>query len=398
MADCSGGNMGEPTRKKRATDNNQSASNRGLLTKIATYFGNETETASASQTPKVTADPVAESVGILARNLSIALTPMAYQLLYAHVTGERPDVTIAIDGLRQAGQPVSADMVAQLHERYFGAELESQAVYDASRNVERLLSIVQDELETAQDKTAKHGKAITELNDQLGEQSKIADIRRLVAAIVNETSGMRMSINKLERRVIQGSSEIAILRDNLAKAQEEANSDPLTGIANRKLLEMTMRRQAKEADTDDTPFSILLLDIDHFKSFNDEYGHQIGDAVLKTVAHCCHQSIKARDLAARYGGEEIAIVLAETKQNGAVSFAEKLREAIQNLQLKADDIQQEVRRVTVSIGVGQYRNGEPLKRLVGRADRALYKAKEEGRNCVRCERDIEVIGRPKVKA
>lgn len=392
-----GGKMVEVERKRRASDDSESTTNKGLLGKIASYFVNEAEPL-AEANPVAEENTIAQSVVLLASSLSVELTPMAFQLLHAHVAGERPDVTTAIERLRQSSEAITSETIAQLHERFFGAELESQAVYEASRNVERLLSIVQEELESASNNTAKHGKAITELNDQLSQQDKVVDIRRLVAAIVGETASMRMSINKLERRVIQGTTEIAILRENLAKAEQEANSDPLTGIGNRKLLEMTLRRLAKEAEGGDQPFSLVLLDVDHFKRFNDDYGHQIGDAVLKNVAHCCHQSIKARDLAARYGGEEIAIVLADTLQGQAARFAENLRASIESLQLKADEIEQKVRPVTVSIGIGEYRPGEPLKRLIGRADRALYQAKGQGRNCVCSERDIEVHGRPKVKA
>lgn len=384
--------------KRRASDGTQVSANKSLIGKLASYFGNEPEKEAQLQPTEAEYDSVAEGVCMLARSLSIELTPMAYQLLHSHVAGIRPDASEAVERLRQAGAPVSAETIAQLHERFFGAELESQAVYEASQNVEKLLSIVQEELESASNNTAKHGKAITALNDQLSKQDKVSDIRRLVAAIVGETSGMRMSINRLERRVIQGTTEIAILRDNLAKAQKEANSDPLTGIANRKLLEMTLRRLAKEAEGGDHPFSLVLVDIDHFKRFNDDYGHLIGDAVLKNVAHCCQQSIKARDLAARYGGEELAIVLADTLQGQAARFAENLRVAIESLVVKAEEVEQEIRPVTVSIGIGEYRDGEPLKRLIGRADRALYQAKGQGRNCVCTERDIEVHGRPKVKA
>ena len=395
--------MAEHERKRRANDEaaeNSAHKSKGLIGRITGYFNSEQEEEKAEIEVSATGGgTIADGVFMLAHNLSIELTPMAFQLLHAHISGERPDVTNVVEHLRQEGKPVSTETIAQLHERFFGAELESQAVYEASRNVERLLSIVQDELGNASDHTAKHGKAITALNDQLSQQEKIADIRRVVSAIVEETASMRMSINKLERRVIQGTTEIAILRDNLTKAQREANSDPLTGIGNRKLLEMTLRRLAKDAGgKDEQPFCLLLLDIDHFKRFNDDYGHQTGDLVLKQVAHTVFQSIKARDLAARYGGEELAVVLVDTLQGQAVRFAESLRSGIEALRLKAEDVEQEVRPITVSIGIAEFRKGEPLKRLVGRADRALYQAKGQGRNCVCSERDIEVHGRPKVKA
>ena len=355
-------------------------------------FGRRDERAENS---KEQDDPLFASAVTAMRNHGVKPTPIAYTVFYTHVSGERPQLSEHIDQLRQAGEKFTPSRMAEIYERFFGAEQESLAVYEASRNVERLLSVLQEEIETAGNSTADHGERISELHDELSQQEKVAEIKRVVAGIIAETASMRMSINKLERRVVHGAAEIAELRDNLEQAQREANADPLTGIANRKVLELELKRAAKEASDGEKHFSMLLIDVDHFKSFNDEYGHQIGDAALKRVAHTLQQGVKRRDLAARFGGEEFGVVLVETKLDGAVALAEKLRKAVADVRLDSEGVSKEVRAVTVSIGVAQFRAGEPLKRLVGRADRALYKAKEQGRNQVLSERDIEVHGRPK---
>ena len=378
------------------TDKAAAGEGRSLLGRLASVFGGRASDR-VEQVVDDENDPIGSSALLLMRSLDVRLTPLAFQLFYTHIAGERPDLSAEIEAMRQRDEKFSAGRIAQLHERFFGAEQESLAVYEASRNVERMLTVLQDELELASGDTARHGKAISELNDQLGRQDKVAEIRKLVAGIVDETANMRMSINKLERRVVKGTTEIAVLRDNLEKAQREANSDPLTGIGNRKVLELTLKRCSVEAAKGDRPFCLLLMDIDHFKKFNDDYGHQVGDLVLQRVAHTSHQSVKARDLAARYGGEELAIVLVETKLDQAVKFAESLRQRIEAIRFEADDVKQKVRPVTVSIGVAEFADQEPLKRLIGRADKALYHAKSEGRNMVASQRDIEVHGRPKAK-
>lgn len=358
-------------------------------------FGRREEPAEAAP---ATVDPLLDSAVTAMRSLGIKPTPPAYTIFYTHVSGERPQLSEEIHRIKLAGETFTPTRIAELYERFFGAEQEGLAAYEASRNVERLLSVVHEALSAAGDTTTSHGERISALHDELGRQEKVTEIRKVVAGILSETARMRMSINKLERRVVHSAAEIAELRDNLEQAQREANADPLTGIANRKMLEFELKRSAKEAAGGDKPFSVLMVDVDEFKQFNDEYGHQIGDHALKLVARTLAQGIKRRDLAARFGGEEFSVVLVETPLDGAIKLAENLRARIETTKLESEGVSHGVRPVTISIGVAQYREDEPLKRLVGRADRALYRAKEQGRNRVVSERDIEVHGRPKSRA
>ena len=136
------------------------------------------------------------------------------------------------------------------------------------------------------------------------------------------------------------------------------------------------------------PICLLLADIDHFKTFNDTYGHTVGDQVLKLVARMLSQEIKGRDLAARYGGEEFTIILPDTALDGAVKLAQQLCAVLAHKELKNRESGKHFGQVTLSIGAALYRPGESPAQLINRADEALYRAKGKGRNRVISETEL----------
>ena len=138
------------------------------------------------------------------------------------------------------------------------------------------------------------------------------------------------------------------------------------------------------------PLSVLIADIDHFKHFNDTYGHQLGDQVLKLVARTLTKSVKGRDTPARYGGEEFAIILPQTRLKDASVVADQIRQTITRHKLVGKESGDDYGVITLSFGASQYRPGEPLGNLVRRADAALYHAKRSGRNRVSTEEMVDL--------
>ncbi len=166
--------------------------------------------------------------------------------------------------------------------------------------------------------------------------------------------------------------------------KELATRDALTGIANRRFFDEYLEKEWKRAQRDQYPFSLVMIDLDFFKAFNDSYGHQKGDVCLKEVATVIDETMKRpADMAARYGGEEFALILPETNSEGAMGLAEKLRKAIfdLNLEHKSSSVGD---RVTVSMGVATLKvtTESNYCDLITRADKALYAAKNDGRNRV----------------
>src|ERR1035437_9774751 len=187
---------------------------------------------------------------------------------------------------------------------------------------------------------------------------------------------------------------IIVMRDitERKKLEEKLSSlaltDGLTGLANRRAFDQELDREWKRTLREGSQISLLLLDIDYFKSFNDKYGHQVGDDCLRAIAIAVSKAVRATDIAARYGGEEIAVILPSTDAPGAVEVAEKVRSAIRDLRITHEGNLEGGLLVTASVGVATAlaRNGGSLRMpesLLLAADNAMYKAKHEGRNCVR---------------
>nr|WP_243748914.1 GGDEF domain-containing protein [Pseudomaricurvus alcaniphilus] len=172
------------------------------------------------------------------------------------------------------------------------------------------------------------------------------------------------------------------LRKELEQVREDSLLDALTGISNRKAFDSGLETTISESREQGSVFCLLLIDIDHFKQFNDTHGHLVGDKVLRFVAATLKRCIKGKDLCARYGGEEFAIILPDTDLAGAHTIAEQIRVAISGRVLKDSASGQAYGRITVSIGAGQYCDGELPNDTIGRADQALYQAKARGRNRV----------------
>jgi diguanylate cyclase (GGDEF)-like protein len=165
-------------------------------------------------------------------------------------------------------------------------------------------------------------------------------------------------------------------------------TDGLTGLANRRAFDEALEREWKRTLREGTQVSLLLLDIDHFKRFNDLYGHQVGDDCLRAVAQAAVGAVRQTDIVARYGGEEIAIILPQVDTRGAAEVAEKVRAAIEALRLPHAENPEGRDWLTVSIGAATAlaRYGGTMRMpesLLLAADHALYKAKHAGRNCVR---------------
>ncbi len=167
-------------------------------------------------------------------------------------------------------------------------------------------------------------------------------------------------------------------------ALQTAATDSLTGLGNRTALESAMSREISTAQRYQQPFSIFVADIDHFKSINDRFGHSVGDAVLKAVAHALAETSRTSDAVFRYGGEEFVLLLTKTNSAGAAIIAERMCEYIANLDLDylSDNKTNFKLRTSISIGLATLAPGDDKSSLFKRADKALYEAKKAGRNRV----------------
>lgn len=210
--------------------------------------------------------------------------------------------------------------------------------------------------------------------------ARINAITAFMLRLRHEAEFMRRRSDMLQAELARCELELGELRNGLQLVRDAAITDQLTGLGNRRQFDHALARLTVEAVQSGQPLSLLLLDVDHFKLFNDLHGHATGDRVLRLVAERLSASIRARDLAIRHGGEEFAVLLPRTDLAGAIELAERIRDVIATTPLDMAGTSQDLRGVTVSIGAVVYAPGESLTDLVARADGALYAAKRQGRN------------------
>ena len=188
----------------------------------------------------------------------------------------------------------------------------------------------------------------------LAEETSVEKLRETAAKLLRDTRAMQDTNRRLEQRLETSRADIASLQRDLDEVRRESMLDPLTKIYNRKSFDEGILRAIAEASVDGGPLCLLLVDIDHFKNFNDSYGHQTGDQVLRLVAMTLKSNIKGKDIVARYGGEEFVAILPSTDLEGAVILADNIRKAIQAKELLKRSTNEKLGRITASFGVALF--------------------------------------------
>ena len=216
-------------------------------------------------------------------------------------------------------------------------------------------------------------------------QDEIGVLSRALHAMVDRLRANQIELQRKQEEIERANAELTQANDDLRRGNEVLEqlsfTDGLTRLHNHRYFQDRLRMEAKRCDRSGEPLALLLVDIDDFKSLNDSHGHSSGDEVLRRVAHVVNNAVRETDLPARYGGEEFAVLAPRTGAEGAVSLAEKLRSSVAQARFLVESGGDSVEiQVTVSIGVAVYA-GDP-KLLFNDADRALYQAKDDGKDCV----------------
>ena len=234
---------------------------------------------------------------------------------------------------------------------------------------------------------AGYDEILAQFSDHLGS-AEFAEIGNLITSLLNETQTVRAKNQRLEASLETSSIEIKDLRRNLASVRKEALTDPLTDIGNRKYFDLSLIEWMRHAERNSEPLCLLMLDIDHFKKFNDTYGHPLGDQVLKLVAATIGECVKGRDVVARYGGEEFSVILPKTGLDSACTVGDQIRLAVASKEVTKKSTGETLGQITLSVGAAQLRSREEPVEIIIRADEALYAAKQKGRNCVVADSEV----------
>ena len=328
------------------------------------------------------------AIGLM-NELGVPPNPKNYAVWYAYCTKQYPDLNHSIDEILKQTKELGPRHTDEIYQTFFGSDDAGEAIRDTSRNIQGALSQILEFIGESGEETAQYGQTLQDFSGKLSGTPRVDDLRGFVDELLTETHKMEEHSRKVEDQLRVSSREVESMRSKLELVQQEALTDGLTGISNRKAFDRFLRESANESETNETPMCLLMGDIDHFKKFNDTWGHQFGDQVLRLVAKTLVECIKGRDRAARYGGEEFSVILPQTSLRNAVTLAENIRAALATKKVVKRSTGEDLGTITMSIGAASFRAGESLSKLVGRADKALYAAKQSGRNRVLSEEETK---------
>jgi len=305
-----------------------------------------------------------------------------YVVWTTHLSGSNDALSKAIADIEVQGARITDAALTMFFRDHVEPPSSDDNALEATHAADAHLKEVLDTLSELGADTAAYGATLNGAADALAAPPTATNLADVVRNLVQATSSMQSRTQELEQRLSDTSREMSELRTTLEKTRIEALTDPLTGAANRKRFDQTLEQAREHALSSNTPLSLVIGDIDHFKRINDTWGHQTGDHIIRFVAKTMMDTAGDANLVARYGGEEFAIVMPGSALPAAHQLAEMVRASIESKKLKRKSTNESLGTITVSFGVAELIGDEPHWKLVERADQALYESKNGGRNKV----------------
>ena len=315
---------------------------------------------------------------------NIPITPRNYAVWYRYVSGADGELSRTIDAILQKGEEFSEEKNEALYQR-FCAERDENELRKVREDLQQVLRTILKEVTELTGQTQEYESFVSHSVNTLSEDASIEEIKNVVSEIIDKTKALGRFGKTIQHKLKETTEALVELKKDFEQVKAEVFIDFLTGVPNRKAFDDALTIRIGEAASGDKDLSLLLIDIDNFKRFNDEFGHLVGDEALKFVAKKIKEIVKGRDFLARFGGEEFAVILPHTSLAGAAAVAENIRSFFAATPLKAVETARNLGVITVSVGVACYCPGELSKEFIHRSDQALYSAKNAGRNRVAIE-------------
>lgn len=309
-------------------------------------------------------------------------TPRNYAVWYAYVAGSNKPLNEEINGYIRDKRPFTDELNDYLYERFVADNIDKQVMEQATAEAKLIMENIAKLIDSLTGDASQYGQEVDSYIEDLTSNTHNKELQAALKTIASKTRLLKDKGAVLSRRLETTSSEVRSLKRDLEKVSLEAQKDFLTGVDNRKAFDTHLEERISQAREEHTPLALIIIDIDYFKKFNDKFGHQIGDEVLKQVSRILMDSVKGQDRVARYGGEEFAIILPNTPLAGGLAVAENLRKAIAAKTIRRKDTGETLPTVTISLGVAALHPKDKPEHLIKRADDALYMSKSGGRNKV----------------
>ncbi|MGM0481997.1 MAG: GGDEF domain-containing protein [Pseudomonadota bacterium] len=310
----------------------------------------------------------------------IPAVPTNYALWYTYVDKANSALNKEIEQALADGRPFSKIYSKELYRKHL-ADKEELNGWQLRQNVEAMLielsQSVSDTKTNTQGFKSTMDSCLDDLNKVEKEGWSMDEVMHLVRTMVRETQAIHNSTLDFSTSLQKAEQEVARLRQELEKSQHDAFYDALTDLYNRRYLDQEIHSISEQQQA-----CLIMLDVDFFKEVNDQYGHQMGDRVLKAIAKKLKEKCQNNAIPFRFGGEEFAILMRGATLQQAIHKAELLRQALAKISVLDRRSNQRIKGITASFGVAAYQPGSRSSDLLETADRQLYQAKRLGRNRV----------------
>ena len=314
-------------------------------------------------------------------------TPLNYEIWAYVLTAPDSPLAKELKRIHETGQPITEE-VAETLAAFLPRNRLSEQIRDTGQALSRELASAEQAIRSAQETSETFSTRLEETSRSLEAEPSSAALQGVVADLSDATRQMQAQNAEVERALAASTSEVAMLREQLEEIRKEAATDPLTRLANRRAFDEEIERVRAEAESRGDDFCLVLLDIDHFKKFNDTWGHQTGDQVLRYVASIIRKRVNAPRFASRFGGEEFAIILPGESLFEASPLVNAILKDVSSASIRRRSTNDNLGIITLSAGIASYRAGDSVHDIIERADANLYTAKRRGRNRLVIEGDV----------
>ncbi|SIS62431.1 GGDEF domain-containing protein [Neptunomonas antarctica] len=311
---------------------------------------------------------------------NIPPNPLNYALWYTYVSNRIPSLNFQIDQTLDT----YGTCPTLLGEQMFREHVINDEIANSDQTQNQLIALTQNlhrQAAHAAKNTSDYGAMLDDSLTALNQNDSNHNIEKIINRLAENTLSISESTGLFQKQITDAQTEILALKAELQKTRQDARIDPLTGLYNRRVFNTELEQVAGASKHTNT--ALIMLDIDHFKKFNDDYGHLMGDKVLQYFGKLLKAECKEPALPVRFGGEEFAILMIGHNEEDAAIFAENLRQKIQAIRIKQKKSGKIISSITASFGISKRTENESAEQLIERADKALYLAKNSGRNQVK---------------
>ena len=308
-----------------------------------------------------------------------AFNPITFTVWYEYAAGTNARLSAALGALLADKASIDDLTVLKLYQEHV-LPADEGAMQRISTDLQRVMSGIAQSAEQAGARAGQFGAQLSGLSAAL-QSNDLAQLAPQIDQTLSETASMKLIAEALQQQITASQQEISQLRKDLDRSRDEALIDPLTGILNRKGFDAGLQTLLDQLPLAGRSHCLVLFDIDHFKTINDTHGHVMGDQVLQGVGAVLRQSVKNSEYAAaRYGGDEFAVLVSQSTLDACTKFAESVRLNIKAMRIRQRGTQNVLFTVTMSGGVAAVLPGDDAATLIARADAALYASKRAGRD------------------